>query len=147
MAQPSASFPSASDGLDELRVDFERLLMEADRMMMQTVQTALALIGFGFSINAFFNDVAESLGAPGGGVGARLMGILLMFIGIQLLAMGTWTQAAYRRDLIQRYVAAAPAASAWIRKHTRFTPSFLSAVLLLIAGIFSLCVALCRWLL
>lgn len=139
--------PPPSDASEERRLDYERTLMEADRMTMHTVQTSLALIGFGFTITTFFSDVASRAGAPGGGRGAAILGVAMLLIGLQLLVMGTWTQARYRSELRRRYADVGPAGSAWAGLQARFTPGFISAVLLMGAGVFSLVSVMIRWLL
>jgi putative membrane protein len=122
--------------VEERRHDFERTLMEADRMMMQTVQTALSLIGFGFTINTFFNEVDPSRTATAGEA-ARALGVALLMIGLLLLVTGTWTQARFRRELKQRY-GGAELKEAGQGLRSRFTPSFVSAVLLMLVGVVAL---------
>ena len=138
--------PTAGD-IEERRLDFERTMMEADRMMMQVVQTALSLIGFGFTITTFFNEVADPTLSPNGGVVARALGVALLVIGLLLLTSGTWAQAKFRRSLLLRY--AGPDIHELGRSGlgTRFTPSFVSAVLLMIVGLLTLGSVLVRWLL
>jgi uncharacterized membrane protein YidH (DUF202 family) len=116
-------------------------------MMMQMMQTSISMIGFGFTINTFFNDVASRIGAPGGGHGARILGVALLAIGLLLLTMGTWNQARYRSELRRRYAEAGDGAAAWRPLVARFTPSYVSAVLLMAAGLFTLVSVLMRWLL
>jgi putative membrane protein len=139
--------PPPPDDAEERRLDFERNLMEADRMMMQTVQTAMSLIGFGFTITTFFSDFAVRVGAPNGGRGATILGVSLLAIGLLLITGGTWTQARYRRELRRRYADVGSGGAAWAGLQARFTPSFITAVLLMGAGLFSLVSALIRWLL
>ena len=44
---------------DPVREEYDRLLIDADRITMQIVQTALSLIGFGFTLHAFFTIVVK----------------------------------------------------------------------------------------
>lgn len=134
------------DDVAERRREFERTMMEADRMMMQTVQTALSLIGFGFTINTFFNDVAEGR-SVGAGRAARLLGIALLVIGLLLLSLGTWTQSRLRRELMRQQIARGANAADWRGLQSRFTPSYISAVLLMMVGLITLGSVLVRWLL
>ena len=136
---------STVEDIEERRLNFERTMMEADRMMMQIVQTALSMIGFGFTITTFFNEVADKIVTPNGGQTARALGIALLVIGLLLLTAGTWTQARFRRELIRRYGVPQPGAARGLL--TRFTPSFLSAVLLMFVGLLTLVSVLVRWLL
>ena len=132
-----AGLPEPPDD-EERRIDCERMLMEADRMTMQMVQTSLSLIGFGFSINTFFDTVSNRAIAPNGGQGARILGAALLVVGLQLLIAGTWTQAKYRRELRRRYAAMSPALAVWVLQEARFTPSYVSALLLMIVGVVAL---------
>jgi len=61
--------------------DRQTALIDAERLTMQTVQTALSLIGFGFTINAFFDDHS------GAGVAARRLGLGMLTLGMVFLAM------------------------------------------------------------
>jgi putative membrane protein len=144
--QVAATMPPLSDDdLEERRHEFERTLMDADRMMMQTVQTALSLIGFGFTINTFFAEVTDPARAPNAGQAARALGVALLMIGLLLLITGTWTQARFRRELKRRY--AGPELRSRGGLYSRFTPSFVSAVLLMFVGLVVLGWVLLRWLL
>jgi uncharacterized membrane protein YidH (DUF202 family) len=116
--------------LDNGPFELERMLMDADRMMMQMVNLALSLIGFGFSINAFFNDAARV--AARADHEARMFGIFLVLLGLLFLSMGTWTQAHYRRELMDRYGSPTGFRP---RFAGRATPTFVTALLLLLAGL------------
>lgn len=134
---------------DDMRnrlLDYERMLMEADRMMMQTVQTSLSLIGFGFTITTFFNDVAVRMGSRDGSENARILGVALLVIGLTLLILGTWSQSRYRAALRSRYLEGGPAPAAWQGLRSRFTPSYIAAVMLMAAGLFTLATVILRWL-
>jgi putative membrane protein len=113
--------------------------MDAERIMMQTVQTSLSLIGFGFTITEFFSgDAVRGAFAPSPHENARLLGEALLILGLLLLTMGIWNQANYRRRLgrlMQRTVGR-PLRGNTLRY--RETPSFLIAVLLLVVGLVAL---------
>jgi putative membrane protein len=141
------SVPPSPIDVEERLLDYERALMEADRMSLYTVQTALSLIGIGFTITTFFSTVAARVGAPGGGQAAIIVGVAMMLIGLQLLTMGTWTQARYRRELRRRYADVSPTGAAWAGLQARFTPSFISAVLLMLVGLLALASVVARRLL
>lgn len=123
----------------------ERRLIDADRTLMQSVQTSLSMIGFGFTITTFFNDVAARIGGVGGGQTARIVGAALLFIGLLLLVMATWTQSRYRRELQRRFAADAGGAAVWTGLESRFTPPYIAALLLMLVGVLSLGSALLRW--
>jgi uncharacterized membrane protein YidH (DUF202 family) len=136
-ASDSARAPP--DEFDDQRFELERLLMEADRMMMTMVNLALSLIGFGFSINAFFNDTARA--AARTDHEARMFGIMLVILGLLFLCMGIWTQARYRRDLVRRYGGYGALGAMF---DGRATPTFVTAFLLLTAGLGALGMMLFR---
>jgi len=129
-AGDDAARTSIDPTADNRAFELERMLMDADRMMMQMVNLALSLIGFGFSINAFFNDAARA--AVRGDHQARMFGIFLVLLGLLFLCMGIWTQARYRRELMQRY---GSTAGFWALLAGRATPTFVTALLLLMAGL------------
>jgi uncharacterized membrane protein YidH (DUF202 family) len=129
--------------LEDRRFVVERMLMEADRMMIQIVNLSVSLIGFGFSINAFFNDAAMRA-EMGSGHGARLFGISLVLLGLLFLSMGVWTQARYRRKLMVRY---GEPAGFRAPLDGRVTPAFVTALLLLMSGVGALSIMLFRRLL
>ena len=125
---------------DDRRFAVERMLMEADRMMIQIVNLSVSLIGFGFSINAFFNDAATR-GAVGSGHGARMFGLSLVLLGLLFLSMGVWTQARYRRKLMVRY---SEPAGFRAPLDGRVTPAFVTALLLLTSGVGALGIMIFR---
>jgi putative membrane protein len=141
-----ASGPAPTPAHKEARrVTFEAQMMDADRITMQTVQTSLSLIGFGFSISTFFTEVSRPIFAAGGGQMARFMGAALLIIGLVLLSGGLWHQSRYRRELQVRYATLSRGAPVWVGMQTRFTPSYLSAVLLWLVGVLSLGSVIFRW--
>jgi putative membrane protein len=138
--------PALPQDVEDRLADFERMLMEADRIMMQIVQTSLSLIGFGFTINTFFNDVADRVGGHGDGKAARILGVALLVTGLTLLFLGTWSQSRYRSVLLRRYLGDTPRLTAQAGLPGLFTPSFIAAVMLMAVGLFTLGSALLRWL-
>jgi putative membrane protein len=144
MARPGRrGFRSAQDADPNARVEIQRALIDAERIMMQTVQTSLSLIGFGFTIAEFFNGKDLPVhSAPR----ARLVGESLLVLGLLLLAMGIWTHSRYRRRLVRDLIrAGAGRQSFGVRLSD--TPSFLVAILLLLVGLLTLVSILFRWLL
>ena len=124
----------ASPEAYERRLEFERALIDVERVMMQTVQTSLSLIGFGFSIAEFFRKGGVGGSKQGGGL---FVGEAMLILGLLLLALGIWTHASYRRHLIcDMRPPDADGATYGVRY--RDTPSFVIAVLLLLIGFFGL---------
>jgi len=103
--------------------------MEADRLMMQMTQTSISLIGFGFTIYAFFSmaDADRT---------ARRLGLTLLCLGLVFLAMGIYNQAWLRLRIGARYRGLGEGD----RKRRRYSgaPSFVLAIALLIAGLWAL---------
>lgn len=110
----------------------DRELIDADRLMMQMVQTSISLIGFGFTINAFFNDVADSSRT------ARRLGLVLLCLGLLFLAMGIYNQARLRLRIRARYPDIG-LGNVEDRLHGySAAPSFVLAISLLVAGLWAL---------
>ena len=130
MAQASRRGSRSVDGAySQRRVELERALVDAERVMMQTVQTSLSLIGFGFTITEFFSGKDLPVqGAPQ----ARRVGEALLVLGLLLLGMGIWAHTRYRQRLIQAF--SADDGSVGYGLHLRDTPSFVIAILLLLVG-------------
>ena len=107
--------------------DRQTALIDADRLTMQVVQTALSLIGFGFTINAFFNDVS------GAGLAARRLGLGMHTLGRFFLVIGVWNQVRYRRALARRFQHLPRTGDAM---PFSASASITAAVLLLLIGLF-----------
>jgi putative membrane protein len=132
MAQPRhRRAPPTQDADATERRELERALIDAERIMMQTVQTSLSLIGFGFTITEFFSGRDLPVDAQ---PRARLVGEALLVLGLLLLGLGIWTHAQYRARLVRaiRCTGAGPAA---FGLRLRDTPSFIIAILLLLVGL------------
>jgi putative membrane protein len=112
------------------RVILERALLDAERIMMQTVQTSLSLIGFGFTIAEFFSGAAPGLPAR---PNARIVGEALLMLGLLLLALGIWTHAQYRREVARELRRIGVRRPAYGSRYLD-TPSFIVAILLLLIG-------------
>lgn len=66
---------------------FERTLVSVDQALMSAVRTSLSLIGFGFAMFLFFNQVGGEVGVNLR-VPARNFGLSLVAIGIGLVTIG-----------------------------------------------------------
>jgi putative membrane protein len=92
-----------ADQLASLRTElaYHRNRLAADRTMMAVMRTALSLIGFGFTIYTFFNNLVNSSDLFG-----RLppqapvrFGLALIILGIGLLTLGIVTDYRYMQRL------------------------------------------------
>jgi hypothetical protein len=119
----------------------EALLTEADRIMMQIVQVSLSLIGFGFTINAFFNDFAAR---SGGSVGSRRVGIAMLTLGLCYLAGGIGGQWTFRRRARRRLKTLYRAAHPGDGLRRPIAPAFTLAIALLAVSVAALAMALLR---
>jgi hypothetical protein len=119
----------------------EALLSEADRMMMQTVQVSLSLIGFGFTINAFFNDFAMR---SAGAAGSRRVGIAMLALGLWYLAAGLLGQVGFRRRATRRLKAVYAPAEAKTALRRPVVPAFTLAFALLALSVAALTMMLLR---
>lgn len=130
----SASSPEADEQARQERRELDRSLMDAERVMMQTLQTSLSLIGFGFTINEVFNSGAIRGLGSGAPTSARLMGETLLVLGIMLLSFGILNQFRIRQRLLQGIqrkviIGAAPGL------RFRDAPSFMISAILLVVGL------------
>ena len=114
----------------------EVALRDVDRLMMQMLQTSLSLIGFGFTINAYFNDVAARSADAYTYLMARRVGVALLALGLLFLTTGLWTQARFRHRIAVRHGAER---QSWaLGDALQDSPTFLTAFLLLIVGLLAL---------
>jgi len=122
--------PTASDHFSWLRT---RLSVE--RTMMSWVRTAIALIGFGFTIVQFFDRMQQMPGtAPAIFPEApRYLGLSLIFCGVAALAISIWE---YQWGLGYLW-SGNFAAIAGVTKEGRQTPLLAVAVALALIGVFA----------
>ena len=82
---------------------FERTLVSLDQFLLSSIRTSLSLIGFGFAMFLFFNQVGVEVGvnlrAP-----ARNFGLSLVALGVGLLATGLCVHRA-RHSALRRQMA------------------------------------------
>jgi putative membrane protein len=77
----------------------ERTRMAADRTLMASLRTSLALIGFGFTIVKFFQEVGKKLEIESAMASpARNFGITLVVLGIALLVVSLFNHRQLARD-------------------------------------------------
>jgi len=130
--------PTASDHFSWLRT---RLSVE--RTMMSWVRTAIALIGFGFTIVQFFERVKEMPGAvPGRFPDApRYLGLALIFCGIAALVISIWEYQWGLRYLWSRTFVAI----AGVTTEGKQTPLLAVAIALVLIGAFAFFAVLFRF--
>jgi putative membrane protein len=117
----------------------ERAYTDADRTMMQIIQTSLSLIGFGFTLDTILQSAVLRGVAPAE-TSARHIGVALLALGLILLASGILNQVRHLRILANRYGRGRRWQSS--AYHFGATPSILVAALLLSVGILALVTAL-----
>jgi putative membrane protein len=113
----------------------ERTMMGADRTLMAIVRTALSLIGFGFTINQVFRQLAAKGLLVGGERSGRRLGASLLALGVLLLVMGLIGHVRFYRNLKQRRGRLLELGLLHGLDHYRATPTFITAVLLLALGL------------
>jgi uncharacterized membrane protein YidH (DUF202 family) len=105
---------------------------------MAIVRTSLSLIGFGFTINQVFRELAGRHVLAGGQTTGRRLGLALLALGILFLLLGIISHAWFFRDLMRR--------RRWLLDQHLLhgitpynpTPTFVAAALLLALGIVTL---------
>jgi uncharacterized membrane protein YidH (DUF202 family) len=131
---------------DEAHEASRRLLTQhgdAERILLSTMQTSLSLIGFGFTINQIFSDVALKAGvAQSSPLGARV-GLSLLTLGLILLAGGLWSYVRAER-FITLYGIALGAREGFQPLPTQLSPIFVVACLLLVVAVLTLAAILIR---
>jgi putative membrane protein len=126
--------PAPSEAMESERLEVERALMDADRVMLQIVQTSLSLIGIGVTIYTLFSNWAVRGVALADRMASRL-GIALLVIGLLLLVGGIASQARYRFTLMRRAARAREAAGPDAWPTYRTAPTVGIASLLLLVGL------------
>lgn len=145
--QTDVPFGSAGTELASHRtaLAMERTRMAADRTLMASLRTSLALIGFGFTIVKFFNEVGKQLAIQGAMASpARNFGITLVVLGVALLIASLYNhwqftvgQRLLRDDLFARHLLGSSS------RH-RTSATAMICVLLLLAGLLVLLGILAR---
>jgi putative membrane protein len=116
----------------------ERSMMGADRTLMAIVRTALSLIGFGFTINQVFRQLADKGLLVGADKTGRRLGAALLALGVLLLVMGLIGHIRFYRNLKQRRRRLLELGLLHGMNHYRTTPTFITAALLLALGLVTL---------
>jgi uncharacterized membrane protein YidH (DUF202 family) len=123
---------------------FERTMMAGDRTLMAIVRTALALIGFGFTMNEVFRQLAARHFLIGANTTGRRLGLAFLALGILLLAMGLVNHFNFFRHLKLRRRRLLELELLHGFVHYRLTPSFVTAALLLAAGLVTMAAVILR---
>jgi putative membrane protein len=120
-----------------------RTRLSLERTLMSWVRTAVALIGFGFTIVQFFDRLQQMPGvAPARNPEApRYMGLALIFAGIMALVISVWQ---YRWLL--HYLWSGNFASIAATEEERMqTPLMAVAMILILIGVFAFGAVLMRY--
>src|SRR5579871_6154565 len=80
-------------------MSFQRTRMSAERTLMSVIRTSLSLVGFGFTIFQFFQELSEAKLVRTGA--ARHFGTSLLVLGTLMLVWGISFHLAYMSDLRQ----------------------------------------------
>ena len=113
----------------------ERTLMSADRTQMAVLRTSLSLIGFGFTIFKFFEELGKSTGRPALIHPAKNLGLSLVLLGVALLAAGLYNRYRTMRALGKRRQALYDDALLRTPATYQTSPNMVVSVLLLLGGL------------
>ena len=72
------------------RLAYERTFLAHEGTQMAWIRTALSLISFGFTISKFFELLHDKMGESAPALGAKTVGIVMIFMGLLSLIMGTF---------------------------------------------------------
>jgi putative membrane protein len=118
----------------------ERTLMAGDRTLMAIVRTALSMIGFGFTINQVFRQLAQrGLVVDAEHIGRRL-GAALLALGILFLVLGLFSHLRFFAGLMRRRKHLLELELLHGFRHYNMTPTFVTAALLLAFGLVAMTV-------
>lgn len=120
-----------------------RTRLSIERTMLAYARTAVALIGFGFTIVQFFErmDRTPGLGAGRFPDAAWYLGLALIFSGVAALAVSLWLYFWTLRYLWSTEFAAIAGAT----KEGKKSPIIATTFLLLFIGVFAFFAVLLRW--
>jgi putative membrane protein len=116
-------------------LSLERTTMSVDRTLMSAVRTALSLISFGFTIGELFERLRSAGTIAVGQHAARNFGLALILLGVGILAAGIGTHAYYQHSLAQRREKLRREHLLPDTPHFQTSPTFISAIILMIIGI------------
>ena len=107
LSQTEQSKVKSDPAKDSTDMAVERTVMAADRSLMAWVRTGLSLISFGFTIYKFLDAQRQQLEATGkalGGISSpKVVGLLMIALGILSLVFGTIENVATIRVYRRRY--------------------------------------------
>lgn len=128
--------PSAEGHLAWLRA---RLAVE--RTFMAWLRTAVALIGFGFTIVQFFERLAHMAGVPPAAVphAPRYLGVSLIGIGVFALLVSAWQYRTMVDYLWENF-----RVLGGVHRKPKQTPAMVAAIGLMLVGVFAFIAVLAR---
>lgn len=92
---------------------FERTILAENRTLMAWIRTAISLISFGFTIYKFFHELNSAL-ASHRLLTPRLVGIIMITLGLLGLVWGLLDHHAIRIRLKKSYPAMQPSRATWL---------------------------------
>ncbi len=136
--EPSDTLSEPGTYLAALRttLGFQRTRMALDRTQMAVLRTSLSMIGFGFTIYKFFEQMGKSLGASATfGPPALNFGLTLVILGVALLAAGIVNH--YRALRVLRQQREELYRSGLLEQGPSYTtsPNMIISILLLLMGL------------
>jgi len=114
-------------------LSFERTRMSSDNTLMSTVRTSLSLIGFGFTIYQVLGKASGVL--PKASMTARNAGLAMLLLGMLVLIMGIISHTLYDRALARRRDELHDANLLRHAADYHMTPTYFSAVALLVIAV------------
>jgi putative membrane protein len=150
-AEPVAVTPESPHGADRFEVEANaqthfawlRTRLSAERTLMSYNRTAIALIGFGFTIYQFLAklNLDKTVAAPARINAPQWLGLILIGTGLVFLVIGLWDYRVFLKYLFADPFQPVAADQQGQHIHTG-TP--LAAALLIIAGAFAFAAVLLR---
>ena len=125
--------PATELSSNRTSLSFERTRMSSDRTLMSTLRTSLSLISFGFTIYQVLGKATGIL--PHASETARNVGLALLILGLAMLAAGIVSHTMFDRQLGKRRARLHEMSLLRREAHFHATPTYLSALALLLIGL------------
>lgn len=117
-------------------LSFERTSMSADNTQMAVLRTSLSLIGFGFTIFKFFQELGKSTGLQNSfAPPARNLGLTLVILGVALLVSGLFNHYFLMKKLRGEWQALYDGGLLKTPPTYKTSPNMVVSALLLLAGL------------
>jgi putative membrane protein len=136
--------PTVELASDRTALAFDRTGLAADRTLMAIIRTSLSLISFGFTISEVFHQLRAAHVTGIGDAMPRTFGFALVLLGIVTLILGIFSHRTFFHNLTRRRSELVTLSLLRTGTQYRPTPTFATAIVLLLFGLAAAVVILLR---